>query len=377
MIIYIGTILLGYLILFLSKKHRVICERIFIVFLFFFLCFGYTTGTDWRNYELVYEKLDVSNLWSNIAFEPGYMLYTAMFKVMGIDFWIMWCFTKCIILGVFIHFISKYSVLEKLGVLTFFVGAFGYYLFIDNPMRILIAMMLFLLAVDRYLYGKKKMSYAYILVACSFHITAIVLPFYLFFLTNKHSTKCWILTFIFLNFIFSSRDLLLYCSNIVFGGIPYLEAKIYSYFFLRESDNKIISFGFIINVLFFLLFLFKYKSLDDKYKIFFVNSAMLFTCLYRMTFSLDIAARFQYYLYLFYILGLFQLYKMVHIKCRLILGSIFFIMPIYFTISKVTKDSRYIPYTNYLIYYLSGEEMSYKERLNYNEQHSPYYGKME
>ena len=377
MLIYIGTILCGYLIAFISSKRHILIKNIFILFLFFFLCFGYTTGTDWRNYEMVYEKLDLTNLWSSIVFEPGYMLYIAWFKSLGIDFWIMWCITKCIILYVFVQFINKYNFHESISIITFFVGVFGYYLFIDNPMRILIAMMFFTLSVNKFFNNKKKTAYHYMILAFSFHISAIVLPIYLFFLKKKHSIPCWLIIFVLFNFVFSSKEFLLQLSSSIFGNIPYIQAKIYSYFFLRESDNKIISFGFLINILFFCMCLYKYKQIDDKYKLFCINSTMLFVCLYRLTFSLDIMARFQYYIYLFYAIGLFQLYKLLQIKWRLFLGSIFLIMPIYFTISKVTKDSRYIPYTNYIIYSLFGNDMSYNERLNYNELHSPYYGKLE
>ena len=377
MLIYIGTILAGYFISCLSEKKKLISGKFFLFFLFLFLCFGYTTGSDWRNYELVYDKIDLSTLWTNLIFEPGYMLYTAIFKFFGVDFWVMWCFTKCIILGVFIHFLNKYNPVDRIGIATFFVGVFGFYLFIDNPMRNLIAVTFFLLSVDKFLCGKKKIAYIYILIAFSFHVTALVLPLYLMFLSKKHRFSSWVIIFVLFNFVFSSQDLLYRISSVIFGGIPYIEAKIYTYFFLKESDSKLISIGFLVNVVLFCMLLYNYKKIDDRYKIFCFNSAMLFVCLYRLTFVLDIAARFQYYLYLFYAIGLFQLCKMLTSSYRLMLYGLLFTMSIYFTLSKITKDSRYIPYTNYLVNLLSGEIMTYRERLIYNEQHIPDNGEKE
>lgn len=197
------------------------------------------------------------------------------------------------------------------------------------------------------------------------------------FLSKKHRFSSWVIIFVLFNFVFSSQDLLYRISSVIFGGIPYIEAKIYTYFFLKESDSKLISIGFLVNVVLFCMLLYNYKKIDDRYKIFCFNSAMLFVCLYRLTFVLDIAARFQYYLYLFYAIGLFQLCKMLTSSYRLMLYGLLFTMSIYFTLSKITKDSRYIPYTNYLVNLLSGEIMTYRERLIYNEQHSPYYGEME
>ena len=373
MLIYIGLIFCGFLLCLLKSNNKYIFYRLFIISLTFILCFGYTTGSDWRNYEMVYSKLDVTDIWSNVVFEPGYMLYMSLFKILNVDFWIFWCLTKCTLFGSLIYILHKSDFNHKLFVLTFWLGLFGYYLFIDNPMRILIAMTLFLFAVTKFLDGKKKCSIVLIIIAVSFHITAIILPLYIKFLTRKIPKAKWICLFIAFNFLLASRDLLYSCAEFVFGNIPYLQAKIYTYFIDGEIDSEFLSFGFIVNTIFFILMIYKYDyALESRFKLFSYNAAILFTCIYRLTLCLDIMARFQYYLYIFYVIGLLILYDNVKKDSKVILGTIYCLMTIYFTYTKITKDSRYIPYTNYIVFSLSENNLTYDERLIYNEIHSPY-----
>lgn len=67
--IYILTFILGFYIDQLSpikyKKLRVL----YIVWLFIFLCFSYTNGSDWRSYELGYEE--------------GYLTYALLGRDLG------------------------------------------------------------------------------------------------------------------------------------------------------------------------------------------------------------------------------------------------------------------------------------------------------
>lgn len=373
MLIYIGLILCGFLLCLLKGNRKYIAYRFFISSLIFILCFGYTTGSDWRNYEMVYTKLDITDIWSNMVFEPGYMLYMCFFKILDVDFWVFWCFTKCLLFVGLIYFLHKNNFNHKLFVLTFWLGLFGYYLFIDNPMRMLIAMTLFLFAITKYLNGGRVSSIVFIILAISFHITAIVLPLYIKFLTRKIPKIIWISLFFVFNFLLASKDLLYYIANFLFGQIPYLQAKIYAYFIDVDADTKFLSVGFIVNAIFFVLLLYKYDNvLGSRFKLFSYNATILFICIYRLTLCLDIMARFQYYLYIFYIIGLLILYDKVKTNSKIVLGTIYIVMAFYFSFSKITKGSRYIPYTNYIVFSLFEDDLTYDERLIYNETHSPY-----
>ena len=372
--LYVFVIIIGFIVSHFNPFFEKKVELVFLLFLFFFLCFGYTTGSDWRVYESAYEDLNVENIARSLyLFEPGYVLYMAIFKSLGIEFWSYWCFTKCILLFILIHFIWKYDSSNRMSILVFFVGMFGFYLFIDNPMRNLMAVMVYLLSVDAYLNGKNKLAFVCILIACLFHISAIVLPLYLYFLTKRISLYKWLCVFLIFNFVLFNSDILYSIVDFAFGYIPYVSMKLESYFGNSVNNNSAFSFGFLLN-LFLLIPLVKMKT-ESPLEFLIFNSAILFICLYRMTFAVDIFARFQYYLYVFYVIALFKLYRSSSLRYRWIWKCVLFAMPIYFTVTKVTSDSRYVPYTNYILYVIDGNRMSYDERFIYNDIKSPYYEK--
>lgn len=59
-----------------------------VLYIVFFLCFGYMCGSDWRNYEMYYEGIDSTNLILYLLrMEPGYVLLMYLSKILGIGFW--------------------------------------------------------------------------------------------------------------------------------------------------------------------------------------------------------------------------------------------------------------------------------------------------
>jgi hypothetical protein len=76
-----------------------------------------------------------------------------IFKFLKIGFWPFFIFTKVII---FIVFCKAHYQLQGnyiYPILMFFIPYYGYYLFIDNPMRNLIAIAIFLISI-KYLLKK-------------------------------------------------------------------------------------------------------------------------------------------------------------------------------------------------------------------------------
>lgn len=69
-----------------------------VLYIVFFLCFGYMCGSDWRNYEMYYEGIDSTNLILYLLrMEPGYVLLMYLSKILGIGFWEFAIFFKCVL----------------------------------------------------------------------------------------------------------------------------------------------------------------------------------------------------------------------------------------------------------------------------------------
>ena len=98
-------------------------------------------GTDWRSYEILYSWVNNDTIVSMFSYiEPGYVLYMFLFKLLNVSFWPFAILTKIATYMIFIRTIEKYAPPRLLFyILGFFVALQGYFLWIDFPMRNIIA----------------------------------------------------------------------------------------------------------------------------------------------------------------------------------------------------------------------------------------------
>ena len=256
----------------------------------------------------------------------------------------------------------------------YFIPCYGFYLFIDNPMRNLIAVSIILYAV-KYLLERKPIQYfSIVIIAMTFHTSAcIMIPAY-FYMHKALSTKKIIILYIAINVVFANRTILALLISNIFGSIPYIAGKINSYIESSNSEGagRVISLGFIIFFTFFVLLCF-YKNQIYKIKNgkLIWNGAITFLLLYRLATTIEVFMRFQLFYMIFFVAGISYLThffteqsKKIYISYLLVLAIIGY--------SRIFSTYRYIPYTNYLTYALKGEFPSYSYRSAYNHNNSPY-----
>ena len=241
-------------------------------------------------------------------------------------------------------------------------------------MRNLIAIAIFLISI-KYIHEKKIWKYlACILLASSFHFSAIILfPLY-WVLDKRISNGIWIFLFIIFNIFFASRQFLILFVKI-FSFLPYVETKIATYLIENSqyAMGRIFSVGSLIFILFFILLICSRKYFDSIYmgNIIF-NSAIIFLLFYRLATTIEIFSRFQLYFSIFFVMAIISLIQIFTKESRHIYISFLLILSLLTCYKKVTQDYRYVPYTNYLVYLVSGEFPTYDIRSNYNYIHSPY-----
>lgn len=374
MALYFLSFCTAYAFVFIKQANKPAWLRTYLVLLCIFLCFGYMTGTDWRAYEDIYEHINFNNLFYNYFQEPGYYIYMLPFKFFDIDFFVFFIFTKVLCFVVVTTKLIEYCDKYKYIGLMYFVPCWGFYLFIDNPMRNLIAVSISIFAF-KYLLERKPIPYfTIVILAMTFHTTAcVMIPAY-FFLHKKLSTKKIVMLYAVINIVFANRTLLTLIISNIFGFIPYVEGKINSYIETSnvEGGGRTISLGFIIFFTFFvLLCIYKNQIYKMKNGISIWNGAITFLLLYRLATTIEVFMRFQIYYVLFFVAGISILTsfftersKKIYITYMLglaIIGS-----------SQIFATWRYIPYTNYLTYTLKGEFPSYSFRSAYNPNNSPY-----
>ena len=374
MILYIASILLclvSYSIPQLRKS--LLWYNLCMCILCVFLCFGYMTGSDWRQYEPMYNEIDFHNLFYNYFAEPGYYIYMLIFKFMHFSFWNFFILTKVIIFFLCARIINEYVPEFRFLVWMFFLPWFGFYLFIDNPMRNLIAVAIFLYA-SRYIINRSFLKYCIcICMAVSFHFSAtIFFPLYSLF-TKRISTLSFIVFFVIFIGISINRDLFSSIIEHVFGSIPYIQKKIEFYIMGDNPDGegKGISLGMFIHLFFFiLLLLYRNRIEQTKSGTFILNASLFYLLIYRLGSTIDIFSRFQLYLSVFYSIGIVLLINIFTRSSRYI--YIISLLCLSFIASSKIFSYKYIPYTNYLYYILIDEYPSFEYRSDYNYRNTPY-----
>jgi hypothetical protein len=334
-----------------------------------FLSSGYMCGTDWPNYEKMYEAASYTSL-DVFAKEKGYFIYMLLFKYIGIDFWSFIIITKIIVFVLLINFLNGFEI-KKSGFLFLFLAEIGFMLFIDNPLRNFIAFGISLLAVKSIIRNNIWSFILLSLLAISFHFSAIILIAF-YFVRKIHFSNDFILILYFVAFLL--------CFNFDFKNLQYLipaelytsrvETYIENTQFIRSSFYS----GFIYRTA-TLLFLLYYREeiIKKKNGLLVFNMSVIFFLIYPLGMAFVILQRFQYYSFPFVFIALLYAISCVN---KIIIKEIIILLFITYSFVKLnmtlTQDSRYIPYTNYFYYEITDTKPYFKTRVMYNERNSPY-----
>lgn len=372
-----GIYLLSYFccyIIGLSRQRRnKLIEYIILFFLVFFLCTGFMCGSDWRVYETMYNSIDFDNFGKNYYAEWGFYIYMSAFKFLDIDFWIFAILTKAVCLLIIIYYLKRCLENDVLLGLMYFVPWYGFYLFIDCPMRNMIAVSIFLLSIQ-YIIKRNIIKYLILsMIAISFHTTAIVLiPIY--FLNKRFSLSFCIIIFLIVNIIFISRDNIINIGLYLFSNIPYIASKIEGYMLGGSvyAEGRDFSWGMLIHLAFFILILCKRKCIEKgRNGILIFNLAIVYLLFYRLAITIEIFMRFQLYASPFFCIALIRIAQTMPLKLKVAYVTYLLCVSSIGSL-RIFADSRYIPYTSYIPYMLQGNYPSFEYRSLYNYEHSPY-----
>ncbi len=147
-ILYLATIAFGFYLDFglnpgkgkKSAARFMKWRRVYLVWLYIFLCFGYMTGADWRNYELVYENGDeyAGALIRFLAEPASWALFSFMPKIIP-DFILISCLAKCA------YLFSAYKLTSAMtdkwaSALALLIPLKLGFILIQNPFRFMLAL---------------------------------------------------------------------------------------------------------------------------------------------------------------------------------------------------------------------------------------------
>lgn len=375
MLLYLSFLSISLIASFIPIAKSYKMAHILLGILALFFCFGYMTGSDWRGYETYYSWLSNGNI-DAITFEPGYLILTLIASFLGIPFWPFFIALKLCAFCSLLFYLRKYSNENKFLSVTFFLFVFGLYLFIDNPMRNLLAICIIYFSYHFLEERKFLLFFLIVMLATLFHISSILLlliaPFYPIRISNK---KIFLL-FIVFNILFVAfyKSIILNFLG-TFSFIPLIGKKISLYFLDGDAldNNQILSLGFFIQLIFFLLILYKRSKIESlPYGKLIFWGAVCYFFLYRMASVVSIFYRLQLFLSVFYAVAVCSIFPLLMKKGNKTIYALFLVWYLYFmTYGAITSSYKYVPYTNY-ISFLFSPELPFEYRSEYNYINTPY-----
>ena len=354
-------------------------KRILIIFtsLILILVAGlrYETGGDWNIYENIFHKIKpigeiAAGAKTYSGIELGFVLFCSVIKQLGgniqtVFFLItllniilitksLMRYTKYVIFGLFVYYSILYFALEMLY----------------TRQAIAVAISFFSLA---YIKERKIIKYLLLIIlAAFFHRMALVMiPLY--FILNIRFSSVFLIVLFSIGCIFMIFQIPwmkgIFLSISMFLGDDFSNRALYYLSEERYSIARVISIGFVLNILLFvLILLFKNKIEKKEYGTIFINMFVLSLLIYCFGYELiEVGNRFRF----FFFIGIIVIFPYITESLILYPNKLLFILLLssycflYNRAIFLEKPEAvaYNPYQNYLIYKWNDKESTGKKRL--------------
>lgn len=370
LLLYLGTFVVGLCLDNSRTNSRYL--RLYTLWLYIFLCFGYMTGSDWRAYELdYYHYTDFQDSIRSGRRLPelGFWFVFFTLKTIFRDFFIVIGILKALYLYSLIKLLKSITDYWTASISILLPTSLAFML-IDNPLRYMTALIFVNWALYFFIQGKQKKGLVVLSMSVLFHNTCIVLlPIFLFFskftkVLKLNNVVLWV-TYLAVFFLFMDGgpvDSLLQQFQtlmVAFVGKDYNS-------YTQINEEAVFTLGSILNIaIFTLLLLLRNKILSLKY------GGLIFSCSVLGYFMDRILIFIPTGFRLGIPLGYFSAIAFASIICKFRLTYYAKILLVYFLLkfSKTLWNSYcYLPYSNSITYILTSHK-SYIERSEYNYSH--------
>ena len=359
--VYILTFVLGLYVDQLSPKKCKNIRILFIGWLFIFLCFSYTNGSDWRSYELGYEEGYLT--YALMLQDLGFVALMNFFRLIFEDFWITLGLLKCIYLYSCIRILQKFTS-HWITSLVMMLPLSLMFMLIDNPLRFMVAMIFVNFAMLQLIGSKYIYTIILSLFALSCHSVSLLcimlIPFVKYDLISKYKSTTLIVMYIFILLLSSSLDNMLQLQRLTANILAnYLGREGLGEHYEMENTESLFTLGTLINFILFCIILKNKKLLItiDK-KIF--SSSVLYFYIFNISHVFPGGHRIRIILTFFCCIS----YAIIMFKAkmyRIILVPLFCGM----LMKNIWVTYSYIPYTNSIPYIVTSHK-SYSERFELN-----------
>lgn len=344
----------------ITKPNKISAGAVLVVT--FLITTTYYNGSDWRTYEIIYDNQEQFETY--FLLEPGLGYIFNFFSSIDANFHIALISLKVLVLSLVTWFIFTYSNRRMIAYCLFILTC-GYGLFIDNPLRQMLALPFFLAAL---IFSENKNPIKFLLaIVCGaiFHLSILIFtPLYLIARFNKRllSILMYTLPVLFVLIFISAHKI-----------SPFLESLPVIGFYARHYINEDMSIRvstsaiFALALFYTLLFIQNNEKPEihsgDSFRV----CAFLFLISYILGSVSDEVLRFSYYLAIPYSIYLSNRDDKIGKSLVLIVVCIHLIQ-----ITQMLYSSyKFLPYTNYVWSAVNNEYKSYEFRSNFHFNANP------
>ncbi len=367
MLFYLITFILGLVLDTVRQNNKTTkrLRKLFVVWLYIFLCFGYMTGSDWRGYELNYQTIHLSQLY--FTKELGFYTLFRLIRFVISDYWITAGLLKCIYLYTLLRIIKKLTP-YWISVISLLLTGGLIFILINNPLRFMVALIFINVAVELILDKKYYISVLLIVLSFFFHNTCvfflIIIPITMM-AKRIASWNRWILVVAYMVVVYISSQAYILESirSSLVGQLMLLSEEVKDYStYIVDDNSSFFTIGNMVGIFFFFLVLYTRDTIVAKYEQggFIFGMTVVYLFLARLLFTIPTGFRLNIPLEPFYMLYIVMLIKSKHILRWVFLAYFCLAFP-----RTLWNTYNYIPYSNSIPYILT-DHKPYIERSNYN-----------
>lgn len=367
MLFYIITILLGFAFDYKGGTKRVnnTYRRLFVLWLYVFLCFGYMTGSDWRNYEQQFDYMQTIQDLGWVT-EWGFSFIFLMLKKVFVDFWLVIGLLKCLYLYTLIRVVKLITPYWLSVVSLFITGGLGFML-IDNPLRFMTALILVNIAMELCLKNKRVAAFLLAFLSFIIHNASAFFVVLIWFMLKAEKIAKWnkslvVMLFLAITVVSSNAQIIeALRSMMVYAAGLFGTYKSYSSYAV-EDNSGFFTIGNLASIILFFVVIFSRDLIVKRNENgLFVYGMTIVYCLLNKLFiliptgfRLTIPFAVFYFVYMVYLIRSKSL-----LKWALIL-YIVFSYPL-----SLWNTYKYIPYSNSIPYIVMGHK-DYETRYRHN-----------
>ena len=366
MIYYLIPILIGLLLSFyevkLASLHKSPAfKSLFLLFTAIIFCGGYMTGSDWRNYELMFNEASIANF-KYYTKEQGFYFLMLVFKKIGFGFFPFMILLKVLVFYIVEKFISKHFKSFYLP-FTIFLSSAALFLLVDNPLRFMISFGIIVLSY-KHLIKRNFLYYSvYVLLAFTFHISSFIM-FFIYFIPNLKLNKS-VITIVYFTLFFILTPTVI---EPIIDIMPNFLSRVQGYYnLIKPEEYNPFILGKFIDAIFFLIVLNSKNIIINSFKngeiVFALAISYFFLSL--LGYIIPTIFRLKYLVMLFYILSMSSI-LLYRNRGKLFIRAFFISYFLFTTTRNIYTAWVYLPYSNYFVS-LFQEEKSYNYRSNYNK----------